>query len=436
MDPMDYILHNHPRSAAHYDPVHAPSGPWMPHPQPSPAYPWQTHGQGMPQSYPHHPLQPGVPIPGSDPFQLAPNGGLPPPVPGYHGGPPQDGFAAGPSQQSSTSRRSHPRARRSMSSRFMASDSGRDEDDELGRQFFLDHIIQNSAGLDASSMDQQSVDNVLVRQIQLVRGAVSSKMVASKMTLRSLQSVNINDLPEAERTCVICYNDYGVETPEGINEAPLRLPKCKHIFGDHCIKKWFEDSDSCPYCRDKLHAEPKQHGTSARAFMNMIGVGLLQVGDARHQMTRPSSNVEPGHATATQKLGDPVLRLGPSQWKSLHHPGLMETYLRACLGTETRQLTLLHQLTGERGQSFMTKAQVRSAPAHSAFSASNGGPIPVSASDRLGLIGVVQGVYGPGFWIMMKESVGSANLDDRPDALEADVETLRLIWEPYEILKQ
>lgn len=70
--------------------------------------------------------------------------------------------------------------------------------------------------------------------------------------------------------CVICYNDYGVESPEGINEAPLRLPKCKHVFGDHCIKKWFEDSDSCPCCRDKLPSEPRSIQGSARAFMNWM----------------------------------------------------------------------------------------------------------------------------------------------------------------------
>lgn len=55
---------------------------------------------------------------------------------------------------------------------------------------------------------------------------------------------------------MICYNDFGVASPEGINEHPLRLPKCKHVFGNHCILKWFEDADSCPYCRDKLHSEP------------------------------------------------------------------------------------------------------------------------------------------------------------------------------------
>ncbi len=55
--------------------------------------------------------------------------------------------------------------------------------------------------------------------------------------------------------CIICYNEFGVSNPEGLTETPIRLPKCKHVFGDKCIKKWFEDSDSCPYCRDKLPSE-------------------------------------------------------------------------------------------------------------------------------------------------------------------------------------
>ncbi|PHH63721.1 hypothetical protein CDD81_5593 [Ophiocordyceps australis] len=71
-------------------------------------------------------------------------------------------------------------------------------------------------------------------------------------------------------SCVICYNDFGVESPEGINEVPFRLPRCKHVFGDHCIKRWFEDSDSCPYCRDKVRPEPKHYQTSSRAFMNFM----------------------------------------------------------------------------------------------------------------------------------------------------------------------
>ncbi|KAI1425288.1 hypothetical protein F5Y12DRAFT_784724 [Xylaria sp. FL1777] len=98
---------------------------------------------------------------------------------------------------------------------------------------------------------------------RFVRGG-PAKRVASKKALASLQSVSIADLPESERTCVICYNDFGVANPEGVNEAPLRLPKCKHVFGDHCIKKWFQESDSCPYCRDKVHSE-LQHMPTRRS---------------------------------------------------------------------------------------------------------------------------------------------------------------------------
>ena len=59
--------------------------------------------------------------------------------------------------------------------------------------------------------------------------------------------------------CIICYNEFGVKNPDGFIERPVRLPKCKHIFGDHCLKQWLQDSDSCPYCRDKLPSEPKRN---------------------------------------------------------------------------------------------------------------------------------------------------------------------------------
>jgi hypothetical protein len=49
-----------------------------------------------------------------------------------------------------------------------------------------------------------------------------------------------------------------LENPDGFIERPVRLPKCKHTFGDRCLKQWLQDSDSCPYCRDKLPSEPKK----------------------------------------------------------------------------------------------------------------------------------------------------------------------------------
>ncbi len=58
--------------------------------------------------------------------------------------------------------------------------------------------------------------------------------------------------------CIICYNEFGLKNPDGFIENPVRLPKCKHVFGDRCLKQWLQDSDSCPYCRDKLPSEPKR----------------------------------------------------------------------------------------------------------------------------------------------------------------------------------
>ncbi|KAH8893746.1 hypothetical protein GQ53DRAFT_763305 [Thozetella sp. PMI_491] len=131
-----------------------------------------------------------------------------------------------------------------------------DSEEELERiedeqMRFIEHYsLSSAAGGAAFQLQDRGV-----RAHQLIRGQLSNKRVASKKALASLESVELSTLPENERTCVICYNEFGVENPEGINEAPLRLPHCKHVFGDHCIKKWFEESDSCPYCRDKVPSE-------------------------------------------------------------------------------------------------------------------------------------------------------------------------------------
>ncbi|KAK4088128.1 hypothetical protein PCL_05183 [Purpureocillium lilacinum] len=126
-----------------------------------------------------------------------------------------------------------------------------------------------SSGLARGGNNLTWDDAASVRQAQLARGA-EVKLIASRAALRTLQSVEKDDLPKSEQICVICYNEYNEMSPEGVSEAPLRLPRCKHVFGDHCIKKWFEESDSCPYCRDKLPSEPKNHQVTARAFMNFM----------------------------------------------------------------------------------------------------------------------------------------------------------------------
>ncbi|KAF6840076.1 RING-finger domain containing protein [Colletotrichum plurivorum] len=148
-------------------------------------------------------------------------------------------------------------------------------------------------------MGAHDMDDNRIRAAQFLRGSVSTKMVASSSAIQSLQSVALSDLSESERSnseaCVICYNEFGVETPEGLKEAPLRLPKCKHVFGDHCIKKWFEESDSCPYCRDKMPSEPRM--TSTNSMINRYihrGFGETDIAHGASDSSLGSASV-PGH---------------------------------------------------------------------------------------------------------------------------------------------
>lgn len=89
----------------------------------------------------------------------------------------------GPPLSSSASRRP-PRTRRSLISRAM------DDEDELRPAVSNRQPVTSSA----------DSEDPMLRQMQLFRGSVTSKMVASKSTLRSLLKVCVDDLPETERS--------------------------------------------------------------------------------------------------------------------------------------------------------------------------------------------------------------------------------------------
>ncbi|EFX03421.1 zinc finger protein atl6 [Grosmannia clavigera kw1407] len=145
-------------------------------------------------------------------------------------------------------------------------------DEQQALHHFIDHLDGNMA---ATAPPNSVFPGSGIRARQVLRGAVANKRIASKSAIASLVCVEIESLSSTERTCIICYNDFGVPSPEGINEAPLQLPKCKHVFGDHCIKKWFEESDSCPYCRDKVPSEPVMQYTQS-ALQQFMRVQHLQ----------------------------------------------------------------------------------------------------------------------------------------------------------------
>ncbi|KAI1490607.1 hypothetical protein F5X96DRAFT_678988 [Biscogniauxia mediterranea] len=195
-----------------------------------------------------------------------------------------------------------------------ASDWSSDDDQDLTDPDSSTHSVA-----EAVSAGQVTEDRL--REQQLLRGAVSGRRVASKKAIASLQSVNISELPENERTCVICYNDFGVENPEGINEAPLRLPKCKHVFGDHCIKKWFIESDSCPYCRDKVPSEPQYRSMTTHnvfRFMRQHHLQIQQLQQAQaarqaqsRERERNDATSPPGRPTSTMLNSMPPLTSSP-----------------------------------------------------------------------------------------------------------------------------
>ncbi|KAJ8061875.1 hypothetical protein OCU04_009666 [Sclerotinia nivalis] len=124
------------------------------------------------------------------------------------------------------------------------------------------------------------------------RGGVGGKRMPSKEFLLSLETLNPSDLSEEERSCMICYNEFGVKNPEGVSEQPLRLPKCRHIFGAICIKKWFKENDSCPYCRDKVPSESAAAKIIVRHARQLMRDQRDQM---RNRLNATARSTEAGH---------------------------------------------------------------------------------------------------------------------------------------------
>jgi hypothetical protein len=76
---------------------------------------------------------------------------------------------------------------------------------------------------------------------------------ASQKFIDGLPKVDVSSLDEDDRTCSICYDEYGVVRPEAEEPAedPVKMP-CGHVFGKLCITTWLEEHCTCPACRHKL----------------------------------------------------------------------------------------------------------------------------------------------------------------------------------------
>lgn len=156
------------------------------------------------------------------------------------------------------------------------------------REFLASQSVPNcSDGTDTYSC--KMIEELLYRRLSAIHTTMGHARIARTSLVESLESVSSKELPKDERSesariivscgrrkltapkvCTICYGDFDIETPEGTIEQAVRLPVCNHVFGSLCLRTWLEDSDKCPYCRQKLPSEPKWFLPVAKKLLAMI----------------------------------------------------------------------------------------------------------------------------------------------------------------------
>ncbi|MCJ1460590.1 hypothetical protein MMC28_010972 [Mycoblastus sanguinarius] len=89
--------------------------------------------------------------------------------------------------------------------------------------------------------------------------------------LKTTLAIPVDKIPENDRVCVICTTTYGKRSEDNIIEHALKMRKCGHVIGNYCIRKWFETSNSCPFCRDELFEKERDE--------NGEEIGILDISD-------------------------------------------------------------------------------------------------------------------------------------------------------------
>lgn len=79
---------------------------------------------------------------------------------------------------------------------------------------------------------------------------IKLRLLTSRL-LDSLKQVNVEEIPEPDRLCAICYEDFEV----GINANPVIETECQHRFHRMCIKKWLRLKNVCPLCHRPVFKE-------------------------------------------------------------------------------------------------------------------------------------------------------------------------------------
>ncbi|KAH7416921.1 hypothetical protein BKA64DRAFT_282722 [Cadophora sp. MPI-SDFR-AT-0126] len=145
---------------------------------------------------------------------------------------------------------------------------------------------------EVASYRESDDDHALMMQGAMAAG----RRMMAKEAFNSLEKMKVEDLSKESRDCTICYNDFGVENPDGVVEQPVRWPKCKHLFGDKCIKRWFDEGkDTCPYCREKIPSELAAKRLGMESQMRMLQRRrMMQATPVAQQQARHSATPSVG----------------------------------------------------------------------------------------------------------------------------------------------
>jgi hypothetical protein len=111
-----------------------------------------------------------------------------------------------------------------------------------------------------------------------------------------------------------------------LKEKAVRLPKCRHIFGDICIKKWIGEQDTCPYCRDKL---PSEINVKKSAISDYRAVSEYRAQRMRVLNRRQAYAPESDSSYESPSLGPLFSGLGPNRTYEPASPQRRDEYLRA-----------------------------------------------------------------------------------------------------------
>ena len=119
-------------------------------------------------------------------------------------------------------------------------------------------ILNWETGSEIESDMDDSWSEVSAESFDAHADTLSISMPNALRFLEELNFVDIEDIGEDCRHCVICTDQYG-EGPGG--EVPVVL-NCGHVFGQRCLEKWlcpfdFDPKRTCPMCRTVLFEEDR-----------------------------------------------------------------------------------------------------------------------------------------------------------------------------------